>query len=95
MQLPHAGGEEEVSSNEVPSKKAFTKSSNAYMLVYVRESDWARMMREPTEADIDAALRGKFAVSGRSGWQWREGRGGALRGKVRRGRAVVGPRTAG
>ena len=32
------------------------------MLVYIRESDWPRIMSEPKEEDIDPALRGRFAV---------------------------------
>jgi ubiquitin carboxyl-terminal hydrolase 7 len=42
----------------------FTRFSNAYMLVYVRESDWPRFMCQVTKDDIAPYLRERLEVSG-------------------------------
>lgn len=47
------------------NNRQYTKTSNAYMLVYVRLSDWSRIMSEPSESDLDDGLRSRFAVSAR------------------------------
>lgn len=38
----------------------YAKYSNAYMLVYIRESDWARIMSQTTQDDIAEHLRERF-----------------------------------
>jgi hypothetical protein len=60
------GGEDENPSptpglNNVPTFK-FTKYSNAYMLVYVRESDWGMIQCEVKEDDIAPHLRERLKV---------------------------------
>jgi hypothetical protein len=66
--LYHActGWDEDIQPNNgvhAPHINRVPKFSNAYMLVYVRESDWSRIMAEPKEEDIDEGLRARFAVS--------------------------------
>lgn len=39
-----------------------TKHANAYMLVYVRESEWATVMCEVTEQDISDHVRARLKV---------------------------------
>jgi ubiquitin carboxyl-terminal hydrolase 7 len=46
----------------VPGGLKFTKFSNAYMLVYVRVSDWPRIMVPVTKDDIAAYLRERLEV---------------------------------
>ena len=65
------GGEEEhLTTNTYTGVRSYAKSSSAYMLVYIRDSDWNRIMSEPKEEDIDPALRGRFAVREGRGVQW-------------------------
>ncbi len=40
-----------------------TKHANAYMLVYVRESEWDTVMCQVTEQDISAHVRARLKVS--------------------------------
>ena len=41
-----------------------TKSANAYMLVYVRESEWDTVMCPVTQADISAHVQARLKVGG-------------------------------
>jgi ubiquitin carboxyl-terminal hydrolase 7 len=44
----------------VPAVRSFSKFSNAYMLVYVRESEWDSVMCEVTEEDISEHVRARL-----------------------------------
>ena len=41
-----------------------TKHANAYMLVYVRESEWDAVMCQVTEQEISAHVRARLKVRG-------------------------------
>jgi len=41
-----------------------TRHANAYMLVYVRESEWDTVMCQVTEQDISAHVRARLKVRG-------------------------------
>jgi ubiquitin carboxyl-terminal hydrolase 7 len=43
-----------------PAVRSFSKFSNAYMLVYVRESEWDSVMCEVTEEDISEHVRARL-----------------------------------
>ena len=52
-----------------------TKHANAYMLVYVRESEWDAVMCQVTEQEISAHVRARLKVRGgdgsqAAGWVW-------------------------
>ncbi len=49
-------------SYNAPTVTRVAKFSNAYMLVYVRASDWPRMMSEVAREDSAEHLRERFEV---------------------------------
>ena len=75
VQENYGGGPEYRGSGGLPEYRAPPKSANAYMLVYVRQSDWGSVMCSVTEQDISEHVRARLKVG-------RVGRGGAGRDEV-------------
>lgn len=55
------------------------------MLVYVRESDWDRIMCEPTMMDLQESLRVRFAVRAGTEGRGMGGEGGGVGGRGAKG----------